>query len=47
MVGVEAKVVNVNKVVETGTPTLVRINKQIGAYNSKKSDFKNSNSSCM
>ena len=31
MVGVEAKVVNVNKVVETGTPTLVRINKQIGA----------------
>ena len=31
MVGVEANVVNVNKVVETGTPTLVKINKQTGA----------------
>ena len=31
MVGVEANVVNVKKVVETGTQTLVKINKQTGA----------------
>ena len=31
MVGVEANVVNVNNVVDTGTPTLVNTNKHTGA----------------